>query len=366
MHAACGMRRVADPRFIGAAYLAFCSISCGSSTGLTEIAGPDAARCDTRVASQASTIPAEGGRLSVAITTGRDCTWTAASEAFWLTVSPSSGQGNGAVTVVAAENGNRTVRSAGVVISGPSNQTAAGTRVTLTQAAAPPPPDPVATDPTPPSNPGSPPGPGPAPAPGPTPPPPSGSGPNPPPSVTCSFEVGPEQQSFSADGGSGQVRIRTQSSCEWSASSSAGWIEIGAGAQGRGNDDVSYRVGRNTAAQARSGSISVGGRAVRIEQAAAAPPPPPQPPPPACTFQLSPDRRSFNAEGGEHHVNVQTASGCSWRASSSASWIVIGSPNGSGQRQLDYRVLPNTTSQERTGSISIGGQAHQVEQRGRR
>jgi hypothetical protein len=65
-------------------------------------------------------------------------------------------------------------------------------------------------------------------------------------------------------------------------------------------------------------------------------------------------------------VNVQTPSGCAWTASISANWIVIGSPSGSGQRHLDYRILPNTSSQERSGSISIGGRSHQVEQRGRR
>jgi Viral BACON domain/Putative binding domain, N-terminal len=352
------MRQVADWVLVGGTCLALAAIACGGSTAVTEIAAPDTTRCDTRVSSQTSTIPAAGARISVAITTGRDCTWTAASDAGWLTVSPASGQGSGTVTVVADQNASHTERSGRVIINGSSTPVGAGARVTLMQNAAPPP---VAAAPPP----ASPPSPSPVPPPTPSPGPPQGpSGPSPapnPPAPACSFDVGPQQQSFGSEGGDGQVRVRTPSDCEWNVSADASWIEIDGARQRRGDGDVRYRVQRNGATQGRSGSISAGGKTHRVDQAAAAPPPPP-----ACSFDLSPDRRSFNADGGEHHVNVHTASGCEWTASSSVSWITIASRNGSGQRHLDYRVLPNTSSQDRSGSISVGGRTHEVEQRGRR
>jgi hypothetical protein len=130
---------------------------------------------------------------------------------------------------------------------------------------------------------------------------------------------------------------------------------------GRGDADLEYRVERNNG-QGRSGSISAGGRTLRVEQGGAAA----SPPTPSCTFEISPDHRQVRAEGGGEHFNVRTSSGCSWSASSSVGWITLERSSGSGDGRVEYRVQENRTEQERTGRISVGGRTHEVVQRGAR
>ena len=118
---------------------------------------------------------------------------------------------------------------------------------------------------------------------------------------------------------------------------------------------------RGNDGQARSGTVSAGGRTVSVDQSGSAPPPPPAQ---TCTFDISPDRRNVNEDGGDEHFDVRTAGGCSWSASSSVGWISVASSGGSGRGRVDYRVQRNTTSQERTGRITVAGQTHEVVQRG--
>ena len=129
---------------------------------------------------------------------------------------------------------------------------------------------------------------------------------------------------------------------------------------GRGDADLQYRVERNTG-QARNGTISAGGRTLRVEQAAAAPPPTP-----SCTYEISPDRREVRADGGGEHFNVRTSSGCGWSASSGVGWITLERSSGSGEGRVEYRVQENSSQQERTGRISVAGRTHEVVQRGAR
>jgi hypothetical protein len=330
----------------------------GGSTTLTELSGPTASRCEANAAASSRTIAAAGGRLTLTVTTGRECGWSVASDVTWLQLSPTSGQGDAAVDVRVASNANRNSRSGTISLG--------STRVVVTQDAAPPPPPP----------PDPPPGPAPAPptpAPTPAPPangplPPSPPAPPPSPAPSCTFQLATDPQSFASDGGSGRVRVTTTASCEWNASADASWIDLPSPRSGRGSGDLQFRVDRNSSSSSRRGSITVGGNTQRIDQAGAAPPSPPPTPPPAqsCEFELSPDRRRVDDEGGEQHFNVKVSSRCGWSASSSVPWISVSSGSGPGDGRVEYRVQRNESTQDRSGRISVGGQSHDVEQRGRR
>ena len=68
---------------------------CGSSV-TTTTAPAGVTRCDVTIATPNSTIPAAGGVGRVTVATDRECAWTAASDAGWLSItSPPSGQGEG-------------------------------------------------------------------------------------------------------------------------------------------------------------------------------------------------------------------------------------------------------------------------------
>ena len=83
----------------------------------------------------------------------------------------------------------------------------------------------------------------------------------------------------------------------------------------------------------------------------------------ACSFALSASNQTFNTTGGTGSVTVNTSSGCSWSATSSASWVVVvsgGSATGTGV--VTFEVAPNTTGQARTASLSVGGQTLTISQ----
>ncbi len=82
-----------------------------------------------------------------------------------------------------------------------------------------------------------------------------------------------------------------------------------------------------------------------------------------CAFSLSGSDRSFDATGGSGNVSVNTSSGCAWTATSSASWLTIGSgASGTGTGVVAFQVASNTTGQARTAFLSIGGQTFTVNQ----
>lgn len=117
-------------------YLVLTAVASGacSGTNVSELAGPSLARCATGLGSPPSAFPAAGGRASIVVTAARECAWTATSDSSWLQVSPATGEGESAVTVVAVANSQHAARRGVVRIN--------DQLVTVAQDAAPRPPDP--------------------------------------------------------------------------------------------------------------------------------------------------------------------------------------------------------------------------------
>lgn len=87
--------------------------------------------------------------------------------------------------------------------------------------------------------------------------------------AACTFNVAPTAQGAAFTGATGTVSVTVASgqSCSWVASSNTPWISITSGAIGQNNGTVSYLVAPNTGA-ARTGTISVAGKTVTVNQAA--------------------------------------------------------------------------------------------------
>ncbi|MEP7274359.1 MAG: BACON domain-containing carbohydrate-binding protein, partial [Acidobacteriota bacterium] len=85
----------------------------------------------------------------------------------------------------------------------------------------------------------------------------------------CQYIVRPLTQSFAAQGGSGNVTILTSSTCTWTATSNAPWIEVvgitSGGALGQGR--LNYSVFPNTEPNQRTGTITVADRTLTVTQA---------------------------------------------------------------------------------------------------
>jgi C1A family cysteine protease len=93
------------------------------------------------------------------------------------------------------------------------------------------------------------------------------------------------------------------------------------------------------------------------------PTPDPDPTPTTCTYALSSTSKTFKPAGGTGSFTVSTQSGCSWTASTSASWVTITSgSSGEAAGTTSYTVTPNTTSVVRTAIINVQGLEYKISQ----
>ena len=174
--------------------------------------------------------------------------------------------------------------------------------------------------------------------------------------TTCTFTIAPTSQNFPASGGSGNVNVTAaRSDCAWTATSNAAFITINSGTPGSGNGTVNYSVAANTGA-ARTGTMTIAGLTFTVTQDAGAT---------TCTYSIAPTSQSFGANGGTGSVNVTTQANCAWTATSNAGFITItsGTP-GNGSGALNYSVAVNTSTSQRTGTMTIAGQTFAVNQSG--
>src|SRR6476469_3592401 len=151
------------------------AVACGSSS-TTSTAPATVPQCGVSLGSADMTVPASGGNGRVAVTTARECSWTATSSASWLTIrGAASGQGDGSVEFVAAANSDPSSRRGVIALN--------DQQASVTQAAA-----------------------------------------------DCSLTLADSSASLSQAGGSGTVQVRASSAqCTWSASADVSWIVIRSG-----------------------------------------------------------------------------------------------------------------------------------------
>ncbi len=171
-----------------------------------------APQCTYSISPTSRSFTSAGGSDTVTVTAGAGCSWTAVSNAAWITINGgASGSGNGTVSYSMAPN-------SGAVRSG--TMTIAGQTFTVTQ------------------------------------------------SALCTYSISPASQSFTSATGSGTVSVTAGAGCSWTAVSNAGWITITGGASGSGGGTVSYSVAANSGAT-RSGTMTIAGQTFTVSQAAA-------------------------------------------------------------------------------------------------
>ena len=59
---------------------------------------------------------------------------------------------------------------------------------------------------------------------------------------------------------------------------------------------------------------------------------------------------------------MRTTAVCSWTATSSASWVVVNTPSGSGETDVRFTVAENFSPLSRSATLTIGGQRFQITQ----
>ena len=317
--------------------LALSAAACGGGTTVTELGGPAPARCLTSFATPAPTVPAEGGTATVTISAERECTWSARGDSGWLQVSPTSGQGESAVTVTVAANPQPSPRSTDLIVN--------DTRLSVRQEPAP-----------------------------------------------CVYELSSRAATVPAAGGRVAVGVSALSGCGWTASSPQPWVRFLA-ANGSGSAEITLTVDANPGG-ARSAQLTIAGESFTLTQSAfsapapapgpaptppapgpdpsPAPPAPPAPAPPApappadCSYAVDPRVVTVGSKARNGEIDVRTSSGCAWTAESTARWISITSaPSDTGNGRVKYRIQDNE-GLDRLGTMRIAGQTVLVYQRGGR
>ena len=184
-----------------------------STAGGRYCASEGSETCSFSISPTSAAYPSSGGNGSVSVTTSIGCSWSALSNAGWITVSSSgSGSGNGSVNYSVAVNSTASPRT--------GTLTVAGQTVSITQESS---------------------------------------------SSNCSYSISPESKVFRAGGGSATISVSAPAGCGWTASTTAGWITITSGS-GSGNGTISYSVSPNPNPSVRKGTIVVGGQVFFIKQ----------------------------------------------------------------------------------------------------
>lgn len=154
-----------------------------------------------------------------------------------------------------------------------------------------------------------------------------------------------------AAGVAGSLSLSTNRECTWSATSSAAWLVITAGASGQGSGSVEYRVAANDQPAQRRGVLNVNGSDVAIVQDAA-----------PCRFSVSAANTTVSATGGKLNVSVDTQNGCAWNAQSNAPWLSVGSiASGNGSGTVTFDAASND-GDARSASLVVAGTTIAVSQ----
>ena len=192
----------ADPR---TGFISVGSVSPNGSANLSFSVQQAGGNCNVQLGAASAQVAAAGITSNFTVTT--PCTFTARSNVAWITVTA----GPNAVTYNVATNSSVQARTGTI--------TAGGAVFTIAQAGS-----------------------------------------------TCNFAVSPETLDIPPAGGSGVIRLTTTSGCEWTASSDSAWIRITGRIAGGTQGELQYTVDANSAGSARTGTLTVAGRAITVRQ----------------------------------------------------------------------------------------------------
>lgn len=159
--------------------------------------------------------PAAGGEDSFTLTTTNDCGWIVATNVSWISLGAYSGAGTTTIPFAVRDNLTSSPRT-GLIHAG-------GQTFRILQES-------------------------------------STSG-------TCTYQIAPKFQSFSASGGPGSFNLSSSSSCAWQVTSDP-WVTITSTTTGTGNATINFTTTVNTTGKPRKGTIRVADQVFAIKQKA--------------------------------------------------------------------------------------------------
>ena len=187
----------------------------------------------------------------------------------------------------------------------------------------------------------------PSPSPSPTP------SPGPAPSPGCTASVTGVPSPLPWNGGRFQFTITIGSGCAWTARTDVTWADISPGS-GNGTTAATLNVAQSAQPDSRTVSLIIGNQSFPYVQSA----------PTSCITSLSPASQEVADQGGVLTIVVTAPDGCSWTAATSASWIRVATPSGTGSGSVSLDVSANPGA-ARQAFVTIGNQQASITQRAR-
>ena len=151
------------------------------------------------------------------------------------------------------------------------------------------------------------------------------------------------------------IRLTTLEGCSWTTRSSQPWLRVVAGSGGDASATLDVAVDSNSGPE-RSGTLSVATLLVVVHQAAG---PDDRS---ECQYSIDPGATTIPAAGGNFSFRVSTMAQCAWGAVANQPWVTVVSANGMGPGDVRYRADANTSTSNRSGTITVGTRRHVVTQ----
>jgi hypothetical protein len=130
-------------------------------------------------------------------------------------------------------------------------------------------------------------------------------------------------------------------------------MSITGAANGTGNGVVNVSLAANPAEAARTGTLTIAGQSVSVQQEGLG----------ACPLEISPSSASYNKDGVTGSFIVSAPSHCSWSATTGALWLAVTSGSqGTGNGTVAYAVERNRDANARSGTIAVGPRTFTVNQ----
>lgn len=278
------------------------TVAMNANHSLTAIYSPQAPGCSYSLNPTSYAFPSGGGNDAFNVICGSGCPWTATSSDSWITLTgQTSGMGTKGISYSVAANNNTNSRTGSINV--------AGRTFTISQ---------------------------------------NGS------VSTCTYSLSPRTYTFPSGGGTDSFNVVCSTGCPWSATSPDAWITLTGPTSGSGTTGISFSVAANPNTTSRGGRIFVEGQIFTVNQNGNTG---------ACSYSLRESSTIWPSAGGHGAVDILCGQGCPWTATSTVPWITMDAPaSASGPYGIGYTIDANTSTNSRSGSITVAGLTYSIVQ----
>ena len=156
--------------------------------------------------------------------------------------------------------------------------------------------------------------------------------------------IDPSTLSFNYDGGTQSVSVLSNDS--WTATTDADWFSLGT-TSGNGNDEVTVTVSENEMQEARVGIVTFlseagGSSQLTIKQEAA---------PDPHYLEVTPMAVTIDKDGGSADITISCDE--DWTVMVEENWVSLSTTTGSGNGTFTVTAMPNTISEVRKADVTV-------------